>query len=131
MGAESAAPFQLASGEPIMAIGGFNGTDQAPTLAQFKKMVAAHEVHYFIGANGHTFGGGSGDAAQITSWVRIALHQADRRRRDRLQPHQPHQYLTRRSQPPTHAGAGHVGRSPAAAPTLRPVAGRGQRAARA
>ena len=69
VGAESAAPFQLASGEPIMALGGFNGTDQAPTLAQFKKMVAAHEVHYFIGANGHTFGGGSGDAAQITSWV--------------------------------------------------------------
>ena len=69
VGAESAAPFQLASGEPIMAIGGFNGTDQAPTLAQFKKMVAAHEVHYFIGTNGHSFGGGSGDAAQITSWV--------------------------------------------------------------
>ncbi len=69
VGAESAAPFQLASGEPIMAIGGFNGTDQAPTLAQFRKMVAAHEVHYFIGANGHTFGGGSGDAARITSWV--------------------------------------------------------------
>ena len=69
VGAESAAPFQLASGEPVMAIGGFNGTDQAPTLAQFKTMVAAHEVHYFIGANGHTFGGGSGDAAQITSWV--------------------------------------------------------------
>ena len=69
VGAESAAPFQLASGEPIMAIGGFNGTDQAPTLAEFKTMVAAHEVHYFIGANGHTFGGGSGDAAQIISWV--------------------------------------------------------------
>jgi 4-amino-4-deoxy-L-arabinose transferase-like glycosyltransferase len=69
VGAESAAPFQLASGQPIMAIGGFNGTDQAPTLTQFKQMVAAHEVHYFIGANGHTFGGGSGDAAQITSWV--------------------------------------------------------------
>jgi len=69
VGAESAAPFQLASGEPIMAIGGFNGTDQAPGLAEFEKMVAAHEVHYFIGANGHTFGGGSGDATQITSWV--------------------------------------------------------------
>ena len=69
VGAESAAPFQLASGEPVMAIGGFNGTDQVPTLAQFKTMVAGHEVHYFLGANGHTFGGGSGDAAQITSWV--------------------------------------------------------------
>jgi hypothetical protein len=69
VGAESAAPFQLASGEPLMAIGGFNGTDQTPSLAQFKQMVAAGEVHYFIGTNGHTFGGGSGDAAQITSWV--------------------------------------------------------------
>jgi 4-amino-4-deoxy-L-arabinose transferase-like glycosyltransferase len=69
VGAESAAPFQLASGEPVMAIGGFNGTDQTPSLAQFRQMVAAHEVHYFIGSNGHTFGGGSGDATQITSWV--------------------------------------------------------------
>ena len=69
VGAESAAPFQLASGEPIMAIGGFNGTDQTPSLAEFKAMVAAHELHYFIGTNGHTFGGGSGDATQITSWV--------------------------------------------------------------
>ncbi len=58
VGAESAAPFQLASGKPIMAIGGFNGTDPSPTLAQFKKLVAAHEIHYFIGANSNTFGGG-------------------------------------------------------------------------
>jgi hypothetical protein len=69
VGAESAAPFQLASGKPIMAIGGFNGTDPSPTLAQFQKMVDAHEIHYFIGANSNTFGGGSGAAAAITSWV--------------------------------------------------------------
>ena len=47
----------------------FNNPDALPSLAEFKNMVAAHDVHYFIGANGHTFGGGSGDAAQITSWV--------------------------------------------------------------
>lgn len=69
VGAESAAPFQLASREPIMAIGGFNGTDAAPSLAEFKQLVAAHEIHYFIGANSNTFGGGSGDATAITSWV--------------------------------------------------------------
>jgi hypothetical protein len=69
VGAESAAPFQLASGEPVMAIGGFNGTDKTPTLAQFKAIVAAHEVHYFIAANGNSFGGGSGTSAQITTWV--------------------------------------------------------------
>jgi hypothetical protein len=69
VGAESAAPFQLASGEPVVAIGGFNGTDNTPTLAQFKAMVTAGEVHYFIAANGNSFGGGSGPAAQITTWV--------------------------------------------------------------
>jgi 4-amino-4-deoxy-L-arabinose transferase-like glycosyltransferase len=69
VGAESAAPFQLASGKPIMAIGGFNGTDPTPTLAAFKALVAAHKVHYFIGTNQGSFGGGSGTSSQITSWV--------------------------------------------------------------
>ena len=70
VGAESAAPLQLASGEPVMAIGGFNGTDDAPTLAEFERMVAAGEIHHFVGANQASFGGGSGPAAQITAWVR-------------------------------------------------------------
>jgi 4-amino-4-deoxy-L-arabinose transferase-like glycosyltransferase len=70
VGATSAAPFQLASGKAIMAIGGFNGTDQTPTLAAFKALVAAHKIHYFIGTNQGSFGGGSGTSAQITSWVK-------------------------------------------------------------
>ncbi len=70
VGAESAAPLQLASGKPVMAIGGFNGTDEAPTLAEFERLVAAGEIHYFVGANQASFGGGSGPAAQITAWVR-------------------------------------------------------------
>jgi hypothetical protein len=70
VGAESAAPLQLASGEPVMAIGGFNGTDDTPTLAGFERMVAAGEIHYFVGANQASFGGGSGPAAQIAAWVR-------------------------------------------------------------
>jgi 4-amino-4-deoxy-L-arabinose transferase-like glycosyltransferase len=65
-----AAPLQLASGGPVMAIGGFNGTDPAPTLAQFERYVADHEIHYFVGANADSFGGGSGTATQITAWVR-------------------------------------------------------------
>jgi 4-amino-4-deoxy-L-arabinose transferase-like glycosyltransferase len=72
--ASGAAPYQLASGEPIMAIGGFNGTDQSLTLAAFERLVSDHEVHYFIGGGG--FGGGgqggtgrSDDASTIQSWV--------------------------------------------------------------
>ena len=69
VGAESAAPLQLASDDPIMAIGGFNGTDPAPTLAQFEKLVSEHKIHYFAGQNQASFGGGTGDPAQITAWV--------------------------------------------------------------
>ena len=53
-----------------MAIGGFNGTDGAPTLGEFEHLVAAGDIHYFVGANQASFGGGSGPAAQITAWVR-------------------------------------------------------------
>jgi hypothetical protein len=72
--ANNAAGYQLASGEPVMAIGGFNGTDPAPTLAQFEKYVAEGKIHYFISSGGGGFAGGPGgstsdDASQITSWV--------------------------------------------------------------
>jgi 4-amino-4-deoxy-L-arabinose transferase-like glycosyltransferase len=69
VGSESAAPLQLATGLPIMSIGGFNGTDPAPSLAAFERLVAEHKIHYFVGENGDSFGGGSGVARQISSWV--------------------------------------------------------------
>jgi 4-amino-4-deoxy-L-arabinose transferase-like glycosyltransferase len=69
VGSESAAPLQLAAGQPVLAIGGFNGTDPAPTLAQFEKLVSEHKIHYFVGQNRASFGGGSADASRITSWV--------------------------------------------------------------
>jgi hypothetical protein len=52
-----------------MSLGGFNGTDPAPTLAQFERLVSEHKVHYFVGANANSFGGGSGDASAIAKWV--------------------------------------------------------------
>jgi 4-amino-4-deoxy-L-arabinose transferase-like glycosyltransferase len=70
IGSNNAAGQQLATGEPVMAIGGFNGSDPAPTLAQFEAWVAAGQIHYFIGGSG--FGdqmGGSADASEIASWV--------------------------------------------------------------
>src|SRR5205085_5883055 len=53
-----ASGYQLATGKPVMAIGGFNGTDPAPTLAAFQKLVAEGRIHYFIEGGG--FGGGGG-----------------------------------------------------------------------
>ncbi|MFJ8199143.1 glycosyltransferase family 39 protein [Streptomyces sp. NPDC096152] len=72
IGSQNAASYQLATGDPVMAIGGFNGTDPSPTLAQFQKYVAAGRIHYFIagGAMGGGMGGdGDGTSARITSWV--------------------------------------------------------------
>jgi hypothetical protein len=73
IGAESAAGVQLAADEPIMAIGGFNGTDPTPTLTQFKAYVAAGKIHYFLasgrGGSGGGPGAGSASASAISSWV--------------------------------------------------------------
>ena len=77
VGSNTAAGYQLATQEPVMAIGGFNGSDPSPTLAQFQQWVAQGRVHYFIAQGSGGFGGfggggpsaGGGTAAQITTWV--------------------------------------------------------------
>jgi 4-amino-4-deoxy-L-arabinose transferase-like glycosyltransferase len=68
-GSQEAAPIELATGgDAVMAIGGFNGTDPAPTLAEFESLVAKHEIHYYVGRGSGSFGGGAGSSA-IASWV--------------------------------------------------------------
>lgn len=72
VGSQSASGYQLATGDPVMAVGGFNGSDPSPTLAQFQQYVAASKIHYFIGGSG--FGGGrsmngSNASSEIASWV--------------------------------------------------------------
>ncbi|TGN74533.1 glycosyltransferase family 39 protein [Streptomyces bauhiniae] len=83
-GSQNAASYQLATNKAVMAIGGFNGTDPSPTLAQFKQYVADGKIHYYIsgggmgGGMGRTgearggfggMGGGSGTASSISTWV--------------------------------------------------------------
>ena len=85
-GAQSAASLQLASGVPVMAMGGFMGSDPAPTLAEFQADVASGQVRYYVegggpggGGNGPRTGGQDagrlgerdvrGDSAQIRTWV--------------------------------------------------------------
>ncbi|MFE9440702.1 ArnT family glycosyltransferase [Streptomyces sp. NPDC006602] len=71
IGAQNAASYQLATGDPVMAIGGFNGTDPSPTLAQFKQYVADGKIHYFIssGTAGGMGGSSDGTSSQITAWI--------------------------------------------------------------
>jgi 4-amino-4-deoxy-L-arabinose transferase-like glycosyltransferase len=71
IGANTAAGYQLATELPVMPLGGFNGSDPSPTLAQFQQYVADGKVHWFIGSGG--FGGrqsgGSNAPQQIAAWV--------------------------------------------------------------
>ena len=76
--ANQAAGYQLATGYPVMAMGGFNGTDPTPTLAEFEDFVAAGRIHYFIagggmglgrGGAGGAAGGGTSDSGEISTWV--------------------------------------------------------------
>jgi len=54
-----------------MAIGGFNGSDPAPSLEQFQRYVAEGRIHYFLGGGrmGGRSMGGSDSAQQISAWV--------------------------------------------------------------
>ncbi|MFE5585102.1 glycosyltransferase family 39 protein [Kitasatospora sp. NPDC056531] len=81
-GSQNAASYQLATGKPVMALGGFNGTDPSLSLAGFQKYVQEGKVHWFIGGGSHRgFGGAGGEggqgddngqqteSAQIEAWV--------------------------------------------------------------
>ena len=61
----------IASGQPVITIGGFNGADPAPTLAQFEKLVAEGKVRYALVDNSGGGGGGApgGGGNAISQWV--------------------------------------------------------------
>ncbi|MCK0173188.1 glycosyltransferase family 39 protein [Mycolicibacterium sp. F2034L] len=71
VGSMGSADLQLESGASIMAIGGFTGSDDSPTLAQFQQYVADGQVRYFIGGDrgGPPGFRHRGAAADITAWV--------------------------------------------------------------
>ena len=69
IGSNSAAGYQLATQEAVMPIGGFNGSDPSPTLAQFTADVAKGEIHYFIAGGVGQSNGGSSASSAIASWV--------------------------------------------------------------
>ena len=68
-GSNNAAGYQLATGLPVMAIGGFNGTDPAPTLAQFQQLAQQGRIHYYVAATLGSSSSGSDAAQQIGMWV--------------------------------------------------------------
>ena len=89
-GSQSSAPIIIATGQPVITVGGFNGSDPAPTLAQFQQLVAHGKVRYVLvgdggfggpggpapGGPGGPGGAGGGNSA-IQRWVTANGHQVD------------------------------------------------------
>jgi len=71
VGSMNASGLQLATEDPVMAIGGFNGSDPSPTLEEFQQYVANGEIHYFVGSGGMGGNqmGGSNASSEISQWV--------------------------------------------------------------
>ena len=66
--ANTSAPIQLSTKHPVMAIGGFNGSDLTLTLQSFKQLVATGKVRYYV-ADNSSRGGGSGRNSDIAQWA--------------------------------------------------------------
>jgi len=66
---QQAGTIELATGLPVMAMGGFTGSDPTPTLDQLKSYVASGKLRFVLvdGLGGGGFGGG--DTTDRTSWV--------------------------------------------------------------
>lgn len=77
-GAQSAAQLILGShGGSVLPIGGFDGSDDVPTLAAFQQMVADGEVTYVLGSGASGPGAGGTRSAStatkdISAWVTSA-----------------------------------------------------------
>ncbi|MDX6729502.1 MAG: hypothetical protein QOK49_4307 [Baekduia sp.] len=68
-GSHTTAPIILSTGKAVVTIGGFGGSDPAPTVTQLAQMVAGGELRYvLIGSGGGGPGGGASQA--ITTWVK-------------------------------------------------------------
>lgn len=87
-GSTEAGYYQLASDQPVMALGGFGSGDPAPTLQQFQDYVADGRIHYYIPSMGlglpkqgpndsdgpglkpPGLAGGTSEAERIGDWVK-------------------------------------------------------------
>lgn len=81
--ANESAPIQLSSGQPVMAIGGFNGSDSTLTLSQLKQLVKQGKVRYYVvnsrqGKSGSPSGmSGPGGNSEILLWMKSTGSKVD------------------------------------------------------
>jgi hypothetical protein len=63
---QTASSIILESGQPVISMGGWSGSDDAMTLARLKGLVSSGELHYIVVGSG---GGGQGTDSEIATWV--------------------------------------------------------------
>ncbi|MFF7307699.1 glycosyltransferase family 39 protein [Streptomyces sp. NPDC008137] len=68
---QGAAQLIVSSGEPVISMWGWSGSDKAMTLAKLKELVKSGELHYIQlgGGMGGGPGGGSSASSEVTAWV--------------------------------------------------------------
>ena len=71
-GGTSAGQVEVETGKPVMAIGGFNGGDDAPTLEQIQALVANGELRFVATGGGGGAPNRGGSSSSISSWVSSA-----------------------------------------------------------
>ena len=76
-GSGTAASIQLATGLPVMTMGGFNGSDSTPTLEQLRAYVASGELRYVLLGSGGGGGPGSTATSDRDAWVTSACTAVD------------------------------------------------------
>ena len=65
---QEAGSIELATGLPVMAMGGFTGSDPAPSVEEFQAYVASGQLRFVLAGGRGGFGGGFG-GSDVTSWV--------------------------------------------------------------
>ncbi|QIY74129.2 ArnT family glycosyltransferase [Streptomyces sp. RLB1-33] len=63
---QTASSVILESGQPVISMGGWSGSDNAMTLAKLKSLVKSGKLHYIIVSSD----GGQGTNSEIATWVK-------------------------------------------------------------
>jgi 4-amino-4-deoxy-L-arabinose transferase-like glycosyltransferase len=65
--AGTAEPYIIATGKPVMALGGFTGSDPILTTAKLATLTREGKVKYFLISGGGA--GGPGGSNSLTTWI--------------------------------------------------------------
>jgi hypothetical protein len=66
---QEAGSIEIATGLPVMAMGGFTGSDPTPTLEELKRYIASGQLRFILVNSGGGGGGGFGGTTDRSAWI--------------------------------------------------------------